>query len=198
MGGLKNCQLTRTIKELSQFDNKKPEELGSEFDHFHAANAHLTSPFKGRNIVDLDFVHKQLLDRHKPCNTTLKLTQYQRERLICLTSILYLSLQNYSTVTMVKTSIYDVDAKCAADTYWVYLRVRIILCKLILFLSELDIYWVETRNKMIIWKHSSSDSNIKSKFVSVVISPRKWWYIFIIKRYCLYIIDHCVVYKTLK
>ena len=37
---------------------------------------------------------------------------------------------------MVKTSIYDVNAKCTADT--VYLRVRIILCNLILFLSELD------------------------------------------------------------
>ena len=34
-----------------------------------------------------------------------------------LTSILYLNLQNYSTVTIVKTSIYDVNVKCAADTY---------------------------------------------------------------------------------
>ena len=76
-----------------------------------------SSPFKSRNIVDLDFVYKQLLDGHEPCNTTLSLTQYQRERLIGLTSILYLSLQNYSTVTMVKTRIYDVNAKCAADTY---------------------------------------------------------------------------------
>ena len=67
--------------------------------------------------MDLDFVYKQLLDGHKPYNGTLTLTQYQRERLIGLTSILYLSLQNYSTVTMVKTSIYDVNAKCAADTF---------------------------------------------------------------------------------
>ena len=52
--------------------------------------------------VDLDFVYKQLLDGYKPCNTTLFLTQYQRERFIGLTSILYLSLQNYSTVSMVK------------------------------------------------------------------------------------------------
>ena len=58
-------------------------------------------------------MYKQLLDGHKPCNTTLSLTQYQRERLIGLTSILYLSLQNYSTVTMVKTSIYDVNAVCS-------------------------------------------------------------------------------------
>ena len=67
--------------------------------------------------MDLDFVYKQLLDGHEACNTTLSFTQYQRERLIGLTSILYLSLQNCSTVTMVKTSIYDVNAKCAADTF---------------------------------------------------------------------------------
>ena len=109
--GWKNDQLKRTIKELSQFDNKKPEELESEFDHFDAANTYPTSPFKGRNITDLDFVYKQLLDRHKPCNTTLSLTQCQRERLIGLTSILYLSLQNCSTVTMVKTSIYEVCSR---------------------------------------------------------------------------------------
>ena len=87
------------------------------FDHFIPADSYPTSLFKGRNIVDSDFVYKQLLDGHKPCNTTLSLTQYQRERFIGLTSILYLSLQNYSTVTMVKTSIYVVNAKCAVDTY---------------------------------------------------------------------------------
>ena len=81
------------------------------------ANSYPTSPFKGLNIVDLDIVYKQLLDGHKPGNTILSLTQYQRERLIDLTSILYLSLQNYSTVAMVKTRIYDVNAKYAADTY---------------------------------------------------------------------------------
>ena len=113
----KNGRLKRTIKELSQFYNKKPEGLESEFDHFDAANSCPTSHFKGRNIVDLDFMYKQLLDGHKLCNTTLSFTQYQRERLISLTSILYLSLQNCSTVTMVKTSIYDVNVKCAADTY---------------------------------------------------------------------------------
>ena len=68
-GGMgKNGRLKRTIKELSQSDNKKPEELDSEFDHFDAANSYPTSPFKGRNIVDLDFMYKQLLDGHKPCN----------------------------------------------------------------------------------------------------------------------------------
>ena len=30
----KNGRFKRTIKELSQFDNKKPEELQSESDHF--------------------------------------------------------------------------------------------------------------------------------------------------------------------
>ena len=98
-GGMdKTVRLKRTMKESSQFDNKKPEELESvsesEFDHFDAANSYPSSPFKGRNIVDLDFMYKQLLDGHKPCNTTLCLTQYQRERLISLTSILYLSAQN--------------------------------------------------------------------------------------------------------
>ena len=107
----------RIIKELSQFDNKKPEELESEFDHLDAANSYPTSPFKGRNIVDLDLMYKQLLDGHKPCKTTLSFTQYQTERLISLASILYLSLKNYNTVTMVKTSIYDVKVKCATDTY---------------------------------------------------------------------------------
>ena len=44
---------------------------------------------------------------------------------------------------------------------------------------ELDIYGAETRNKMIIWKHLSSNDNIKSKFVSVVIPPRQWQQIFL-------------------
>ena len=69
----------RTIKKLSQFDNKKTEELESEFDHFDADSSYPTSPFEDRNIVGLDFVYKQLLDGHKACKTTLSLTQYQRE-----------------------------------------------------------------------------------------------------------------------
>ena len=48
----KNSRLKRTIKELTQFDNKKPEELESEFDHFDAANSYPTSPIKAPNIVD--------------------------------------------------------------------------------------------------------------------------------------------------
>ena len=72
----KNGRLKRTIKQLSQFDKKKPEELESELDHFDAANSYPTSPFKGSNTVDLDFMYKQLLDGHKPCNITLSLTQY--------------------------------------------------------------------------------------------------------------------------
>ena len=64
----------RTIKELSQFDNKRPEELESEFDHFDLDNLYPRSPFKGRNIVDLYFVYKQLLDEHKACKTTLSMT----------------------------------------------------------------------------------------------------------------------------
>ena len=38
-------------KELSQFDNKKPEELESEFDHFDVDNSYPTSPL----IVDLPY-----------------------------------------------------------------------------------------------------------------------------------------------
>ena len=74
--------------------SKKPEELESEFNHFDLDNSYPTSPFKGPNILDLDFVYKQLLDWHKAWETTLSLTKYQRERLIGLTSILYLSMQN--------------------------------------------------------------------------------------------------------
>ena len=48
----------RTIKELIQFDYKKQEELESDFDHFDLDNSYLSSPFKGRNFVDLDFVYK--------------------------------------------------------------------------------------------------------------------------------------------
>ena len=62
-----------TIKELSQFDNKKPEELELEFDHFDLDNSYPSLPIKGSNIVHLDFVYKQLLDEHKACKTTLSL-----------------------------------------------------------------------------------------------------------------------------
>ena len=70
----KKGRFKRTIQELSQFDNKKPEELESEFDYFDLDNLYPSSPFKGRNIVDLDFVYKQLLNGHKACKTTLSLT----------------------------------------------------------------------------------------------------------------------------
>ena len=80
----KKGRFKRTMNESSQFDNKKPEELESEFDHFDVDNSYPTSPSKGRNIVDLDFVYKQLLDGHKACKITLSLTQYQRERFIGL------------------------------------------------------------------------------------------------------------------
>ena len=53
----------RTIKELSQFDNKKPEELESEISHFDLDNSYPSLPFKGPNIVDLDFVYNYLMGR---------------------------------------------------------------------------------------------------------------------------------------
>ena len=40
----KKDRFKRTIKEISQFDNKKPEELESEFDHFEVDNCYPTSP----------------------------------------------------------------------------------------------------------------------------------------------------------
>ena len=57
----KKGRFKRTIKEVRQFDNKKPKESESEFDHFDVNNPYPASPFKGRNILDLDFVYKQLL-----------------------------------------------------------------------------------------------------------------------------------------
>ena len=70
----KKNRFERTINEISQFDNKKPEKLESEFDHFDVDNSCLTSPL----TVDLDFVYKQLLDGHKACKFTSSFTQYQR------------------------------------------------------------------------------------------------------------------------
>ena len=56
LSAIEGWKKTVNLKELSQFDNKKPEGLESEFDHFDAANSYPTSPFKGRNIVNSDFV----------------------------------------------------------------------------------------------------------------------------------------------
>ena len=61
----KKGRFKRTIKELSQFDNKKPGELASEFDHSYVDDSYPTSPFKGRNIVDLDFVYDGLFTNDK-------------------------------------------------------------------------------------------------------------------------------------
>ena len=62
----KKDRFKRTIKELSQFDNKKPEDLESEFDNFDVDNCYPTLPL----IVDLDFACKQLGDWHKACKFT--------------------------------------------------------------------------------------------------------------------------------
>ena len=63
----KNGRFKRAIKELSQFDNKEPEELESEFDHFNLDNSYPSLLFEGRSTVGLHFVYKQLLDGHKAC-----------------------------------------------------------------------------------------------------------------------------------
>ena len=108
-GDGKNGRFKITIKERRQFDNKIPVEFESELDNFDLDNSYPTLPFKGRNIVDLDFVCKQLLDGCKACKTTLSLTQG-------LGSILYLSCQNCSTVTMVKTNKWD-SSENTQDAY---------------------------------------------------------------------------------
>ena len=71
----KNGRFKRAIKERRQFDNKKPRELESEFDNFDEDNSYPTSSFKGRNLMDLDFVYKQLLDGCKASKTTLEKQQ---------------------------------------------------------------------------------------------------------------------------
>ena len=60
----KKDRFKRTIKEISQFDNKKPEELESEFDHSDVDNSYPTSPL----IVDLDFVTNNYLMSIKLAN----------------------------------------------------------------------------------------------------------------------------------
>ena len=42
MGRWEKGRFKRTIRELSQSDNKKPEELESEFDHFDLDNSYPT------------------------------------------------------------------------------------------------------------------------------------------------------------
>ena len=113
----KNRRFERTIKELSQFDDEKPEELGrSLIILIRIIRIQLRlSRTEHRGIRFR--VYKQLPDGYEACKTTLSLIQLQRDRLIGLASILYLSLQNCSAVTMVKSSIYDDNTKCAADTY---------------------------------------------------------------------------------
>ena len=70
--------------------------------------------------MDLDFMYKQLLDGHKPCNTTLSLTQYQREIGWSYKRFIpqYAEMQ-YCNDGLNKH--YDVNAKCAADTYTKFL-----------------------------------------------------------------------------
>ena len=61
----------RSIRRTS---NKKPEELESAFDNFDVDNSYPTLPFNGDNIVNLDFVYKQLFDGCKACKSTLSVT----------------------------------------------------------------------------------------------------------------------------
>ena len=77
----KTMDLKTIIKELSQFGDKKPEELESKFDYFDAVNSYPTSPFKRRNIVDLDFVYKQLLDGHKTCKNHIILDTMSKRKI---------------------------------------------------------------------------------------------------------------------
>ena len=60
----KKGRFKRTIKELSQFDNKKPGKLESEFGHSDVDNSYPNSPFKGQGWIGYTgthvpmFVHK--------------------------------------------------------------------------------------------------------------------------------------------
>ena len=105
------------------------------------ANSFPTLPFKGLNIVDLDLMYKQLFDgQHHIILDTISKRKIDRSYKHFKPQFAELQYCSHG-----ENSIYDVNAKCAEDTYSkfllrVYLRVRIILCKLILFLSELDIY----------------------------------------------------------
>ena len=73
-------------------------------------NSYPTSIFKTPNIdiVDLDFVYKQLLDGCEACKTTLNILDTMSKRKIDRTCKNFipqlLELQYCSTVTMVKTS----------------------------------------------------------------------------------------------
>ena len=141
------------------------------------------------NVVDLDFAYKQLLDGCKACKIALCLTQCQRQKVIGVASILYLTCQNCSTITMVKTSTWhlsentqdpyaemhgclmlmlSVQRVCVRSSCYAGYRISFLFC----------VNWIDTektKNKMIIRKHSSSrDDNIKKKFVSVAIPRRKW------------------------
>ena len=87
------------MKERRYSDRKTAEKLDSKFENSDVNNSNPISPFKGCNIVDLGFVCLQLVEGGKACKTTLSLTQCQRERVIGLANILYLSCQNCNTAS---------------------------------------------------------------------------------------------------
>ena len=70
----KKVDLKEPSRNLVNSTIKKPDELESEFIHFDLDSLYPSSPFEGRNIVNLDFVYKQLFDGHKACKTILSLT----------------------------------------------------------------------------------------------------------------------------
>ena len=47
-------------KKRKQFENKKQENIVSEFSYSDAGGSSPALPFKGRNSIDLEFVCKQL------------------------------------------------------------------------------------------------------------------------------------------
>ena len=70
-------------------------------------------------------MYKQLLYGHKACKTTLSLTLISKRKIDKCYKHFDLSLQNCSTVRMVKTGICDVctntNTDCAADVYTKFL-----------------------------------------------------------------------------
>ena len=68
----KKDRFKRTIKELGQFDKRSLSRSLAILMWIIRVQLRLSKAVT--HIVDLDFVHKQLLDGRKACKTTLSLT----------------------------------------------------------------------------------------------------------------------------
>ena len=71
---LKMIDLKKPPRKEDNLIIRKTEKLESEFVNFDVDNSYPILPFKGSNIVNLDFVYKQSPDGCKACKTTSFLT----------------------------------------------------------------------------------------------------------------------------